>query len=100
MEQPDEQLDIPAAAERLGRPVYAVYRLIRTGQLPSKKLRTPGRDGRYVLKHMIRVQDLDAIDERRRHEEHVAAIRAAATPLTETQIYRVRHALEFGGPPL
>ncbi|MEB4613264.1 hypothetical protein [Leucobacter sp. M11] len=99
MEEPDERIDITAAAEKLGRPVYAVYHLIRTGQLPSEKLRALGRDGRYVLKHMIRVQDLDAIDQRRRHEEHVAAIRAAATPLTETQIYWIRHALEFGGPP-
>lgn len=97
MERLDERLDIPTAAERLGRPVHAIYHLIRTGQLVSEKLRTPGRDGRYVLKHMIRVQDLDAIDERRRHEEHVAVIRAAATPLTETQIYRIRHALRGGG---
>ncbi|RKQ94576.1 hypothetical protein U746_0323 [Mycolicibacterium mucogenicum 261Sha1.1M5] len=100
MEHPDERIDIPAAAEKLGRPVYAVYHLIRTGRLASEKIRVAGRDGRYVLKHMIRVKDLDAVDERRRDEEHVAAIRAAATPLTETQIYRIRHALEFGGPPL
>lgn len=96
MEQPDERIDIPAAAEKLGRPVHAVYHLIRIGQLPSEKVRAPGRDGRYVLKHMIRVQDLDDIDERRRHEAHVAAIRAAVTPLTETQIYRIRHALLSG----
>ncbi|MBC9936932.1 MULTISPECIES: hypothetical protein [unclassified Leucobacter] len=49
-----------------------------------------------MLKHMIRVQDIDAIDQRRAHEEHVAAIRAAATPLTETQIYRIRRALQSG----
>ncbi|MBC9944054.1 hypothetical protein ICL81_05930 [Leucobacter sp. cx-328] len=97
MEQADERMDIPSAAERLGRPTQAIYLLIRTGQLPSEKVRALGRDGRYVLKHMIRVQDLDAIDQRRRLEEHVAAIRAAVTPLTETQIYRIRHALWRGG---
>lgn len=94
MERPDERIDIPAAAARLGRPVHAVYHLIRTGQLSSEKVRVPGRDGRHVLKHLIRVKDLDAIDRLRAHEEHVAAIRAAATPLTETQIKRIRRALE------
>lgn len=96
MEQPDERLDIPGAAARLGRQSQAIYHLIRTGQLSSEKIRAPGRDGRYVLKHMIRVQDIDVIDQRRAREEHVAAIRAAATPLTETQIYRIRRALQSG----
>ncbi|UNK69401.1 hypothetical protein [Microbacterium sp. H1-D42] len=94
MERPDERLDIPAAAVRLGRPIHAVYHLIRTGQLASEKVRVPGRDGRSVRKHMIRVQDLDAIDRLRSHDDHVAAIRAAATPLTESQITRIRRALE------
>lgn len=94
MERPDERIDIPAAAVRLGRPVHAVYHLIRTGRLASEKVRIPGRDGRLVLKHLIRVKGLDAIDRLRAHEEHVAAIRAAAPPLTETQIKRIRRALE------
>lgn len=96
MERPDERLDIPAFASRLGWPVHAVYHLIRTGQLASEKVRVPVRDGRYVRKHMIRVQDLDAIDRQRAHDEHVAAIRAAATPLTVTQVTRIRRALNRG----
>lgn len=98
MERPDERIDIPAAAARLGRLVHAVYHLIRTGRLASEKVRVPGRDGRHVLKHLIRVKDLDAIDRRRAHDEHVATIRAAAPPLTETQVKRIRRALERSWP--
>ncbi|SDQ11753.1 hypothetical protein [Microbacterium sp. cf332] len=94
MERSDGRIDIPTAALRQGRPVHVIYHLIRTGQLASEKVRVPGRDGRSVRKHMIRIQDLDAIDRLRSHDDHVAAIRAAATPLTESQITRIRRALE------
>lgn len=98
MKQPDERVDIPAATARQGRPAHVIYHLIRTGRLPSEKVRVPGRDGRHVLKHLIRINDLDALDRPLAHEEHVAAIRAAATPWTETQIKRIRRALERSWP--
>ncbi|MFZ4842099.1 hypothetical protein [Mycetocola saprophilus] len=96
MDQPDERVDIPGVTERLGKPVHAVYHLIQTGQVSSENIRAPGRDGLYVLKHMIRVQDIDANDQRQTMDEHVAAIRAAVVPLSPTQIYRIRRALESG----
>ncbi|GGF44884.1 hypothetical protein GCM10010922_20720 [Microbacterium sorbitolivorans] len=72
---------------------------IHSGCLPARTGKVPGRDGRLILKALIRVSDLDALFRVTAREEHVQRIGESAPPLTDDQkrvIYDVflKHRLE------
>lgn len=81
----DEWLDVAAAAERHERSTKTIRRHIKSGTLPARTERVAGRDGRPVLKTLIRVVDLNGTFGWRVHDEHVRRIRASALPLTVEQ---------------
>lgn len=81
----DEWLDVAAAAERHVCSTKSIWRRIWQGKLPAHTEKAIGRDGRPVIKTLIRVSDLDRAFGLTAHAEHVQKIRAAAPPLTKEQ---------------
>ncbi|HIV58620.1 MAG TPA: hypothetical protein H9902_11775 [Candidatus Stackebrandtia faecavium] len=60
----EECFDVAAAAERYDCSIKTIRRRIKNGSLPARTEKIDGRDGRPVLKTMIRVVDLDDTFER------------------------------------
>lgn len=81
----EESLDVAAAAERHDCSTKPIWRRIKNGTLPARTEKIASRDGRPILKTLIRVSDLDDAFGRTRHEDHVRSIRASAQPLTAVQ---------------
>jgi len=95
----DEWLDVAAAAARYDCSAKTLRRRVQSGSLPARTEKVAGRDGRLVLKTLIRASDLDAVFGGTSQEEHVRRIRESAPPLTDEQkemIYDVflKHLLE------
>lgn len=90
MSEQDEWLDVVAAAERHGCSTQTIRRRIRQGALPARKEMVEGRDGRQVIKTLIRVSDLNDAFGWTAHEEHVRKIRESATPFSESQAAAIR----------
>lgn len=86
----EEWLDIAAAAERHECSTKTIRRRIKNGTLPAQTEKIDGRDGRPVLKTMIRVSDLEDVFGRTAQEDHVRRIRALAPPLTVEQKVAIR----------
>jgi hypothetical protein len=89
----DEWLDVAAAAERHGCSHQTIWRRIRQGVLPARKEKMGGRDGRPVIKVLVRVTDLNDAFGWTAREEHVRRIRASARPLTAGQKVAIRGVL-------
>lgn len=81
----EEWLDVAAAAERHECSTKTIWRRIKNGTLTGQTEKIDGRDGRPVLKTLIRVSDLDDLFGRTDQEAHVRRIRASAQPLTVEQ---------------
>lgn len=81
----DEWLDVVSAAEHHDCSTKTIWRRINQGVLPACTEKVSGRDGRPVIKTMIRVSDLNDVFGWTAHDEHVRKIREAATPLTAEQ---------------
>lgn len=95
----EEWLDVTAASARYGCSAQTIRGRIHSGCVPARTEKVPGRDGRLILKALIRVSDLDAMFRVTAREEHVQRIRESAPPLTDDQkrmIYDVflKHLLE------
>ncbi len=86
----EQWFDVAAAAERHRCSTQTIWRRIRAGDLPARKEQTYGRDGRPVIKTMIRASDLNDAFGGTAHEAHVRAIRMAAPPLTNEQAVAIR----------
>lgn len=86
----EEWLDVAAAAERHKCSTKTIWRRIKNGTLPAQTEKIDGRDGRPVLKTMIRVSDLEDVFGRTAQEDHVRRIRASAQPLTVEQKIAIR----------
>ncbi|GAA3762922.1 hypothetical protein GCM10022240_14280 [Microbacterium kribbense] len=86
----DEWLDVAAAAERHRCCTQTIWRRIRAGDLPAQKKKMNGRDGRPVIKTLVRASDLNDTFGWTAHEAHVRAIRMAATPFSEEQAVAIR----------
>lgn len=82
----DEWIDVAAAAERHDCSTKTIWRLVRQGDLPARTEKVSGRDGRPVIKTLIRVSDLNDAFGRTAHDEHVQMVREAAPPLTHEQV--------------
>lgn len=89
----EEWIDVAAAAERHDCSTQTIRRWIGVGELPARKERSIGRDGRWVIKTWIRVSDLDEVFRTGAHEEHVRKIRATAQPFTDEQKVALRKVL-------
>jgi len=85
-----EWLDVAAAAERHECSTKTIRRRIKDGTLPAQTEKIPGRDGRPVIKTLIRVSDLDDGFGRTDQEAHVRRIRASAQPLAVEQKIAIR----------
>lgn len=81
----DERLDVAAAAERHSCSTKTIWRRIEQGVLPARNEKAIGRDGRPVIKTLIRVSDLDDAFGWTAAREHVRKIRESAPPLTDAQ---------------
>lgn len=81
----DEWLDVEAAAQRHECSTKSIWRRVWQGRLPARTEKVSGRDGRPVIKTLIRVSDLDRAFGLTAHAEHVRKIRQAAPPLTREQ---------------
>ncbi|MFC0675187.1 hypothetical protein [Brachybacterium hainanense] len=81
----DEWLDVEAAAQRHDCSIKSIWRRIWQGKLSARTEKLDGRDGRPVIKTLIRVSDLDRAFGLTAHAEYVQKIRAAAPPLTREQ---------------
>lgn len=81
----EEWIDVAAAAERHHCAADTIRRWFRLGELPARKERSIGRDGRWVIKTWVRVSALDNVFRPTAHEEHVRKIRATAQPFTDEQ---------------
>lgn len=86
----DEWLDVAAAAERHRCSTKTIWRRIKQGVLPARTEKVDGRDGRPVIKTLIRASDLNDAFGRTAHDEHVRKIRESAPPLTEEQKAAIR----------
>lgn len=86
----EEWLDVAAAAERHECSTKTVRRRIEQGRLPARTEKVTGRDGRPVLKTLIRVSDLDDVFGPTAQEAHVRRIRASAQPLQFEQKVAIR----------
>lgn len=89
----EEWLDVVAAAERHHCSTKTIRRRIKNGTLPAQMEKIDGRDGRPVLKTLIRVSDLEDVFGRTTQEDHVRRIRALAPPLTVEQKVAIRGVL-------
>lgn len=81
----DEWLDVAAAAQRHDCSTKSIWRRVWQGRLPARTEKVDGRDGRPVIKTLLRVSDLDRAFGLTAHAEHVQKIREAAPPLTREQ---------------
>jgi hypothetical protein len=86
----ETRLDIQQAVELYNCSESRIRQSFRRGVLRGEYMMFRGRDGRLVRKLTFDKKDLDECFEsevtaRRRHEEHVAKIRATAMPLTDEQ---------------
>lgn len=95
MPEEAERIDIQTAAAKYGRNPTVIYHLIRRGKISSQRMRVRGRTGRFVYKHMLRVEELEKHFDTSARERHIAAIEAAAPPLSEKQKEAIRGAF-FG----
>lgn len=86
----EDRLDVATAAERHNCSTKTIWRRIKDGTLPARTEKVDGRDGRPVLKTLIRVVDLDDTFEGAVQEDHVRRIRASAPPLTVEQKIVIR----------
>ncbi|WP_129668712.1 hypothetical protein [Phytoactinopolyspora endophytica] len=82
----NEWLDVAAAAEHYNRSTKSIWRRVWQGSLPARTEKVSGRDGRPVIKTLIRVSDLDYAFGSAAHDEHVRKIREAVPPLTREQV--------------
>lgn len=92
----ESRLDIRAAAERHECSRNTIYNLIKKGALQSELIVAAGRDGRHVRKHLIKVEELDAVFSTEEQDRYVAALRSAAPPFTEDQKARLAVLLNPG----
>lgn len=86
----ENRLDVRQAAELYKCSESRIRLCYRRGELRGEYMRFPGLDGRLVKKLTFDKKDLDECFESevtalRRHEAHVAKIRATAQPLTDEQ---------------
>lgn len=79
-------IDVAAAAERHHCSTKTIWRRIKQGGLPACTEKVRGRDGRPVIKTMIRVADLDDAFGHTAHDAHVRKVREAVPPLTAEQV--------------
>lgn len=86
----EEWLDVTAAAERHECSTKTIWRRIKNGTLLARTEKIDGRDGRPVLKTLIRVSDLDEAFGLTVQEAHVRRIRASAQPLQLEQKVAIR----------
>ena len=86
----DEWLDVVAAAERHRCTTKTIWRRNKQGDIPARTEKVSGRDGRPVIKTLIRVSDLNDAFGWTAHEEHVRKVREAAPPLTREQASVIR----------
>lgn len=89
----EDWLDVAAAAERHDCSTKTIRRRIEQRRLPARTEKVTGRDGRPVIKTLIRVSDLDDSFGRTDQEAHVRKIRASAQPLTVEQKVAIRDVL-------
>ncbi len=82
----EECLDVAAAAERHHSSTKTIWRRIRQGSLPACTEKVTGRDGRPLIKTLIRVSDLNDAFGWTAQDEHVQKFREAAPPLTDEQV--------------
>ncbi|MBB3036285.1 hypothetical protein [Hoyosella altamirensis] len=87
----DEWLDVATAAERHRCSTQTIRRRIRQGVLPARTEKVRRRDGRPVIKTLIRVSDLNDAFGWTAQAEHVRKIRATARPLTDEQKVAIRN---------
>ena len=80
-----EWIDVAAAAERHSCSTQTIWRRIKQGSLPAHTAKVAGRDGRPVIKTLIRVADLNDVFGWTAREEHVRKIRESAPPLSAEQ---------------
>ncbi|APF39934.1 hypothetical protein [Neomicrococcus aestuarii] len=85
MTSDDEWIDVEAAAERHGCSTKTIQRLVKREELLARSVKIPGRDGRQVIKNLVRVSDLDEIFGQSARERNVRVIREAAPPLSSSQ---------------
>lgn len=86
----EEWLDVAAAAERHECSIKTIRRRIEQRRLPARTEKVTGRDGRPVIKTLIRVSDLDDAFGRTDQEVHVQRIRASAQALRLEQKVAIR----------
>lgn len=63
----------------------------RQGSLPARTEKVSGRDGRPVIKTLIRASALDDASGWTAREDHVRKIRASAPPMTDEQKVVIRN---------
>lgn len=85
-----EWLDVAAAAERHSCSAKTIWRRIEEGALPARNEKVSGRDGRPVIRTLVRVSDLDDVFGWTAHAEHVRRIRESAPPLSDEQKAAIR----------
>lgn len=86
----DEWIDVGAAVERDGCTAQTILRRIQQGGLPARNERVSGRDGRPLIKTLIRVSDLNDAFGWAAREKYVRKIGASARPLTTEQKSAIR----------
>ena len=81
----DGWLDVAAAAERHDRSTKTIWRYIKRGDLSARTEKVSGRDGRPVIKALIRVSDLNDAFGWTARDENVRKIRESASPWSDEQ---------------
>ena len=82
----EEWLDVAAAAELHRCSTKTIWRRIWQGVLPARTEKVNGRDGRLVIKTLIRVSDLNDALGCTAQDEYVRKVREAAPPLTAEEV--------------
>lgn len=90
MTQSDDWIDIAEAAVRAERCTATIRNHIKKGSLPAVKSRATGRDGRKVVKVMIRVVDLERAFPKFDMEAHIRKVESEWVPLSERQQQTIR----------
>lgn len=90
MKPEDGWVGVAEAALRHGCSTKTIRRRIKGGNLPARTGKFDGRDGRPVIKTLIRVSDLDDAFGRTDQEALVRRIRASAQPLQVEQKVAIR----------
>lgn len=86
----DDWLDVAAAAERHDCSTKTMRRRIRQGDLPARTEKVSGRDGRPVIKTLIRVSDLNDEFGWTARDANVRRIRESAPPWSDEQKIAIR----------